>query len=54
MMKEILSSMTIGGFVGIGTSKQKKKLSVNRNILAREIKIETANWPDYVLSRQLC
>lgn len=38
----------IGGFVGIGTAKPKEKLSVNGNIRAHEIKVEIANWPDYV------
>ncbi|NQD71516.1 hypothetical protein HP439_12355 [Sphingobacterium shayense] len=36
------------GFVGIGTPVPKEKLSVNGNIRAREIKVEIANWPDYV------
>lgn len=36
------------GNVGIGTTTPKEKLSVNGNIRAREIKVETANWPDYV------
>lgn len=40
----------IGGFVGIGTSKPKEALSVNGNIRAREVKVETANWPDYVFA----
>lgn len=41
----------IGGFVGIGTSKPKEKLSVNGNIRAREIKVEVTNWPDYVFRK---
>ncbi|PRD44961.1 hypothetical protein C5745_18830 [Sphingobacterium haloxyli] len=41
----------IGGFVGIGTSRPKEKLSVNGNIRAREIKVEIANWPDYVFRK---
>lgn len=34
--------------VGIGTADPTEKLSVNGNIRAKEIKVETANWPDYV------
>ncbi len=36
------------GNVGIGTLVPKEKLSVNGKIRAHEIKVETANWPDYV------
>lgn len=36
------------GNVGIGTDKPDSKLAVNGNIRAHEIKVETANWPDYV------
>ncbi|GGH31427.1 hypothetical protein GCM10011418_44210 [Sphingobacterium alkalisoli] len=36
------------GNVGIGTTSPTTKLSVNGNIRAKEIKVETANWPDYV------
>ena len=36
------------GDVGIGTSTPREKLSVNGKIRAKEIKVETANWPDYV------
>jgi len=38
----------IAGFVGIGTSKPQEKLSVNGNIRAQQVKVEMANWPDYV------
>ncbi|WP_317228604.1 hypothetical protein [Pedobacter montanisoli] len=37
-------------FVGIGTDIPQEKLSVNGKIRAKEIKVETANWPDYVFS----
>ncbi|SES20151.1 hypothetical protein [Pedobacter rhizosphaerae] len=36
------------GNVGIGTATPKEKLSVNGKIRAHEVKVETANWPDYV------
>lgn len=36
------------GNVGIGTDTPTERLSVNGNIRAREIKVETNNWPDYV------
>ncbi|WP_257667149.1 hypothetical protein [Parapedobacter tibetensis] len=34
--------------VGIGTATPTERLSVNGNIRAKEIKVEVANWPDYV------
>jgi len=34
--------------IGIGTLDPRERLSVNGNIRAHEIKVETANWPDYV------
>lgn len=36
------------GDVGIGTTTPKEKLSVNGKIRAHEVKVEIANWPDYV------
>jgi len=36
------------GNVGIGTSSPNEKLTVNGKIRAKEIKVETANFPDYV------
>ncbi|ANH80051.1 hypothetical protein A8C56_02795 [Niabella ginsenosidivorans] len=44
------AKMTIqaDGNIGIGTTTPGEKLSVNGNIRAKEIKVETANWPDYV------
>lgn len=48
------SLMTDGeGNVGIGApAVLGQKLSVNGNIRAREIKVETANWPDYVFNQE--
>ncbi|MNL08726.1 hypothetical protein D3C87_1294600 [compost metagenome] len=39
------------GNVGIGTATPAEKLSVNGKIRAHEVKVETANWPDYVFAR---
>ncbi|HWW40184.1 MAG TPA: hypothetical protein VNZ46_12765, partial [Pedobacter sp.] len=39
------------GNVGIGTLTPKEKLSVNGKIRAQELKVETANWPDYVFEK---
>lgn len=39
------------GNVGIGTTMPKEKLSVNGNIRAQAIKVETTNWPDYVFDK---
>jgi hypothetical protein len=40
------------GNVGIGTVDTKGyKLAVNGNIRAKEIKVETVNWPDYVFAK---
>ena len=38
------------GNVGIGTATPNAKLAVNGNIRAKEIKVENANWPDYVFA----
>ncbi|KQR70898.1 hypothetical protein [Pedobacter sp. Leaf176] len=39
------------GNVGIGTGTPTEKLSVNGKIRAHEIKVEMANWPDYVFEQ---
>ncbi|NHA06367.1 hypothetical protein G7092_21335 [Mucilaginibacter sp. HC2] len=40
-----------GGNVGIGTLTPKEALSVNGNIRSKQIKVELANWPDYVFKK---
>ncbi|WP_439694708.1 hypothetical protein ACFGVS_16050 [Mucilaginibacter sp. AW1-7] len=39
------------GNVGIGTSTPQETLSVNGNIRSKQVKVETANWPDYVFKK---
>lgn len=44
----LLVKYNSNGFVGIGTDNPQEELSVKGKIRAHEIKVETANWPDYV------
>jgi hypothetical protein len=39
------------GNLGIGIASPNEKLAVNGKIRAQEIKVETANWPDYVFAK---
>jgi hypothetical protein len=39
------------GNVGIGTAFPVEKLAVNGNVRAKEVKVENANWPDYVFAK---
>jgi hypothetical protein len=39
-----------GGNVGIGITNPAEKLAVNGNIRSKEVKVESANWPDYVFN----
>lgn len=38
------------GNLGLGTTNPTERLSVNGNIRAKQIKVEAANWPDYVFA----
>lgn len=38
----------VNGSVGIGTEAPQERLSVNGKVRAKEVKVEVANWPDYV------
>lgn len=42
------NSLVTTGNVGIGTTTPTEKLSVNGKIRAKEVKVETSLWPDYV------
>ncbi|WP_316810303.1 hypothetical protein [Pedobacter heparinus] len=50
-IESVEMSLTSSGYLGIGTLSPQERLSVNGNIRAREIKVETANWPDYVFTK---
>ena len=41
-----------GGNVGIGITNPTEKLAVNGNIRSKEVKVESANWPDYVFKKE--
>jgi hypothetical protein len=41
-------TVVTNGNVGIGTENPQNKLDVNGTIRAKEVKLETVNWPDYV------
>lgn len=45
-------TMLANGNLGIGIDNPAEKLSVNGKIRAQEIKVETADWPDYVFTKE--
>jgi len=47
----VFMSFISNGNVGIGLNNPNEKLTVNGKIRAREIKVEAANWPDYVFAK---
>ncbi|TKC05243.1 hypothetical protein [Pedobacter frigoris] len=44
------NDVLVDGKIGIGMNTPTEKLEVNGKIRAREIKVENANWPDYVFA----
>lgn len=40
------------GMVGIGTATPQEALSVNGNIRSKQVKVEVANWPDFVFKKE--
>ncbi|KQR70906.1 hypothetical protein ASF92_05725 [Pedobacter sp. Leaf176] len=47
----MVMTLAAGGNVGIGTTAPTERLSVKGKIRAQEVKVETANWPDYVFDQ---
>ncbi len=47
---EVMRITSVGN-IGIGTITPNAKLAVNGNIRAKEVKVENANWPDYVFKK---
>jgi len=47
----LLASMTNDGKFGLGVTNPTDKMEVNGKIRAQEIKVEMANWPDYVFKK---
>ena len=47
----LLASMTSDGKFGLGVTNPTDKMEVNGKIRAQEIKVEMANWPDYVFKK---
>nr|WP_068892577.1 hypothetical protein [Pedobacter panaciterrae] len=46
------NDLVVKGNIGVGVANtQGYKLAVNGNIRAKEIKVENANWPDYVFAK---
>lgn len=45
------NSYFMNGNVGIGTLSPKEALSVSGRIRAKEVKVESSNWPDYVFDK---
>ncbi|MFT3901669.1 MAG: hypothetical protein QM727_00725 [Niabella sp.] len=43
-------TITSVGNVGIGIATPNERFEVNGNIRAKEVKVEVANWPDYVFN----
>ncbi|MDB5124737.1 MAG: hypothetical protein JWP94_2866 [Mucilaginibacter sp.] len=47
-----VTTTVLQGQVGIGTTTPREALSVNGNIRSKQVKVETANWPDYVFDKE--
>lgn len=46
--EQVIMNLSQSGNLGIGISQPGERLAVNGNIRAKEIKVETDHWPDYV------
>lgn len=50
--KRVVNNFIVSGNVGIGIDGPTERLSVNGKIRAKEVKVEVANWPDYVFEER--
>jgi hypothetical protein len=51
-LESVVMNLSSNGNLGLGVLNPTEKLSVNGNVRAKEIKIESTNWPDFVFKEE--
>lgn len=50
VQEKVIMNLSQFGNLGIGIIQPDERLAVNRNIRAKEVRVEANNWPDYVFT----